>query len=246
MRRRAAMPLIVMVACLVGCSTDKWIASACLSIDPTVEAEIATRLPPGSHAQQFAAVQSGTTAFEQVFFVSAVVANDAGQPTVGTWVTDSIGVVRTGPCGGAIDCTSPRLQPIILNVNDTTSDLTPSLRFHDTSEVPRPGEDDPAAAASRTCLSRAASGMSSMLTVDDSAAFARCASRGEATIAVPDVQGQRLGDAVRVVRSADLAVVGDGVPPGDPTGDDSIVQVQEPPPGALVPAGACIGFRTGR
>jgi hypothetical protein len=70
-----------------------------------------------------------------------------------------------------------------------------------------------------------------------------CASTSTSpTVAVPDVVGKALPDAIAAVEAAGFKVVGDGTPPGDPTGDSAIVTAQEP--SGLVPAGACIGFRT--
>jgi PASTA domain len=64
----------------------------------------------------------------------------------------------------------------------------------------------------------------------------------DATVRVPDVIGMILPDAIRAVETAGLNVVGYGTAPGDPTGDSAIVTAQKPD--GIVPAGACIGFRT--
>ena len=64
----------------------------------------------------------------------------------------------------------------------------------------------------------------------------------DATVKVPGVIGMTLPDAIRAVEAAGLNVIGPGTAPGDPTGDSVIVTAQEPD--GIVPAGACIGFRT--
>jgi hypothetical protein len=71
-----------------------------------------------------------------------------------------------------------------------------------------------------------------------------CVATGERTVMVPDVSGERLHDAIRIVTDSGLKVIGDGVPDGDPTGPHAIVRVHEPPAGERVPPGACVGFRT--
>jgi PASTA domain len=71
----------------------------------------------------------------------------------------------------------------------------------------------------------------------------RCAVDG-ADVRVPDVRGERLEDAIRIVEDAGLIVVGSGVPEGDPTDSDARVRAQEPPAGLSVPMNACMGFRT--
>lgn len=73
---------------------------------------------------------------------------------------------------------------------------------------------------------------------------ADCGVEAAETVDVPDVVGLSLGDAIRAVEAAGLSVVGTGTPPGDPT-DGAIITAQEPPAGTSVPAGSCIGFRTG-
>ncbi|MEO8693371.1 MAG: permease-like cell division protein FtsX [Acidimicrobiales bacterium] len=67
---------------------------------------------------------------------------------------------------------------------------------------------------------------------------------GERTVAVPDVKGKLLRDALALMRDAGLFVFESGVPAGDPTGPGATVWAQEPDAGTLVPVGACIGFRT--
>jgi hypothetical protein len=62
------------------------------------------------------------------------------------------------------------------------------------------------------------------------------------SVTVPDVIGRPLADAIAAVEAAGVKVIGYGTPPGDPTGDSAIVTAQEPK--GVVPAGACIGFRT--
>jgi hypothetical protein len=64
----------------------------------------------------------------------------------------------------------------------------------------------------------------------------------DATVRVPDVIGMTLPDAIRAVETAGLNVVGYRTPRGDPTGDSAIVTAQKPD--GIVPAGACVGFRT--
>jgi transglutaminase-like putative cysteine protease len=71
-----------------------------------------------------------------------------------------------------------------------------------------------------------------------------CVAHGGTTIEVPNVVGLALSDAVLQARRAGLNVIGSGVPPDDPTGDDAVVRAQEPPAGSSIPEGACIGFRT--
>jgi hypothetical protein len=73
---------------------------------------------------------------------------------------DSIDGVRKGPCRGSIDCTSPDLQPIILNANQAARQATPSLRPNDTPEVPRPDANTPTAKASQACAKTAARSVS--------------------------------------------------------------------------------------
>ncbi len=75
-------------------------------------------------------------------------------------------------------------------------------------------------------------------------AAARCVASGEPTVTVSDVVGRPLAEAIQQVEDDGLAVVGRGVPDGDPSLDTSIVRAQEPPAGELVPEGACVGFRT--
>jgi hypothetical protein len=65
---------------------------------------------------------------------------------------------------------------------------------------------------------------------------------GAASVEVPNVVGMALRPAIAIVEAVGLHVIGDGTPPGDPTGDSAIVTAQEPD--GLVPAGSCIGFRT--
>jgi hypothetical protein len=65
---------------------------------------------------------------------------------------------------------------------------------------------------------------------------------GAASVKVPNVVGMALRPAIAIVEAVGLHVIGDGTPPGDPTGDSAIVTAQEPD--GLVPAGSCIGFRT--
>lgn len=82
-------------------------------------------------------------------------------------------------------------------------------------------------------------------TFDDDTAPASCAAAGEATVVVPDVVGLELGAAIDALNREGFVVVGPGVPDGDPEDPGAIVLQQEPPAGRSVPAGACIGFRTG-
>jgi hypothetical protein len=72
----------------------------------------------------------------------------------------------------------------------------------------------------------------------------RCVGVSGSTVTVPDATGQRLGDAIALMRAAGLDVIGQGVPSGDPIADDAIVRAQEPPPGTSVERGDCVGFRT--
>jgi hypothetical protein len=72
----------------------------------------------------------------------------------------------------------------------------------------------------------------------------QCVASGEGVITVPDARGERLDNAIVLMQQAGLSVIGQGVPDGDPAGDDAAVLAQEPPAGSLVPVGACIGFRT--
>lgn len=51
-----------------------------------------------------------------------------------------------------------------------------------------------------------------------------------------------LPDAVRAVEAAGLNVIGSGTAPGDRTDDSASVTAQDPD--GIVPAGACVGFRT--
>lgn len=71
-----------------------------------------------------------------------------------------------------------------------------------------------------------------------------CAVSGEDIAFVPDVIGETLSDATDIVEDTGLNVVDDGVPSGDPIGDAATVTAQEPPGGAYVPIGSCVGFRT--
>lgn len=71
-----------------------------------------------------------------------------------------------------------------------------------------------------------------------------CVVDGAATVEVPDAVGLTLNEAAIRVQTAGLTVVGSGTPSGDPTDDDAVVRAQEPPAGARVPMGACVGFRT--
>jgi hypothetical protein len=71
-----------------------------------------------------------------------------------------------------------------------------------------------------------------------------CAASGPDEIAVPNVVGTKLADAIEIVNAAGLNVIDMGVPDGDPTGPNTRVIAQEPPPDIKVPRGACIGFRT--
>ena len=73
---------------------------------------------------------------------------------------------------------------------------------------------------------------------------ARCTAEGPGTVVVPDVVGTALAEAIDTAMAAGLDVVDSGTPPGDPTTDDALVTSQEPPAGARVPEGACLGFRT--
>lgn len=71
-----------------------------------------------------------------------------------------------------------------------------------------------------------------------------CTTTGDASVEVPDVVGRELADARRMLEAAGLTVVDDGVPAGDDTSATAVVTAQEPPAGARVPAGACVGMRT--
>lgn len=71
-----------------------------------------------------------------------------------------------------------------------------------------------------------------------------CVADGAATVEVPDAVGLTLNEAAIRMQTAGLNVVGSGTPSGDPTDEDAVVRAQEPPAGARVPAGACVGFRT--
>ena len=71
-----------------------------------------------------------------------------------------------------------------------------------------------------------------------------CATSGSDEVAVPNVVGTKLADAIDIVTAAGLNVIDMGVPDGDPSGANARVIAQEPPAGIKVPRGACIGFRT--
>jgi len=128
-------------------------AGPCQAPRAPVVAEITSRALPGIVLRSFVAVQSHDSTYEQLYFISARVSGAHGSG-VATWVTDSIDVVRRGACGGgAISCSSPNLQPIILNANATARAATPSLRPNTTPEVPRPSAKTRAAKKSQRCVS---------------------------------------------------------------------------------------------
>ena len=72
-----------------------------------------------------------------------------------------------------------------------------------------------------------------------------CQVTGLDTVAVPDLVGTPLPAAVAKARAGGLQVLGTGTPDGDPSGPTAVVRAQKPSPGFRVPAGACLGFRTG-
>jgi hypothetical protein len=69
---------------------------------------------------------------------------------------------------------------------------------------------------------------------------AACQVDGLNMVAVPDVVGKPLQDAMATVRAGALRVVADG----GPADAGAVVLAQEPPRGVRVPVGACVGFRT--
>lgn len=71
-----------------------------------------------------------------------------------------------------------------------------------------------------------------------------CVAQGARTIAVPDVIGKRLDNAIREIEAAGLVVVDRGTPDGDPVTETAVVLAQEPSSEQKVPRGACVGFRT--
>lgn len=71
-----------------------------------------------------------------------------------------------------------------------------------------------------------------------------CPGFAERMVAVPDVVGLDLDEAIATVEAAGFQVVDHGVPPNDPIGPSAKVVAQEPGGGSEVPEGACIGFRT--
>ena len=73
----------------------------------------------------------------------------------------------------------------------------------------------------------------------------RCQVDGLDKITVPNVVGKPLGVAISAARAGGLLVVDSGVRPGDPSELSARVLAQKPAAGTQVPAGSCIGFRTG-
>ena len=71
---------------------------------------------------------------------------------------------------------------------------------------------------------------------------AQCVASGHPTITVPDVVGRPLAEAIQLIKDDGLAVIGRGVPDGDPSLDTSIVRAQEPPAGEPVPEGHVSAF----
>lgn len=72
-----------------------------------------------------------------------------------------------------------------------------------------------------------------------------CVAEGPRTVEAPDAVGLPLEEAAIRIQLAGLTVVGSGVAGADdPADPDAVVQAQEPPAGARVPVGACVGFRT--
>jgi beta-lactam-binding protein with PASTA domain len=80
---------------------------------------------------------------------------------------------------------------------------------------------------------------------DVAGAHVDCQASGSDAVSVPDVIGQTLAEAIARVWASGLQVVGTGTPFGDSTSPSAVVRAQKPSAAARVPAGACVGFRTG-
>lgn len=151
-RRRGAPLLAVTLLTFwtfLSCTREQRADLACVEPARQVIDEIRDRVGDRFELRGFAAVKASTTQFEQLYFISAravEVGSDRSQSraATATWAADAIDVVRLGPLSS--------LEPIILNANDVARAATPSLRWHSTREVWRPGANSVAAQASQRCL----------------------------------------------------------------------------------------------
>lgn len=103
--------------------------------------------------------------------------------------------------------------------------------------------DDPADCPAGSGLFRFYNGLP-LFFLADSAATGQCVEGEGGEVDVPSVVGLGVEEASAAIRAVGLAIAGDGVEDGDPTGPLAVVTAQEPPAGSAVPAGACVGLRT--